>query len=259
MGLSVLLACGSGPEGVVDLSGDDSQAGCGTTVSKVNLTTGSITTGDRRATLTASNAQIPISVSITVDCSEFRGQIGHAYVLDISQTFVSVLLNISYEDIDLKGVDPQELELGTYDTVNKEWRAASNTTPDLIGRIISVSAPISGRYALFTQSPVGGEDSIKPTKPIIQRVTPSGSSLLVTWAASSDPGGGVITGYILSRRPPGTQVSTVQGTQLSFLDTGQTAPFDSNPQSYCYSIVAVDDDGDRSDPSDERCSPFFAP
>ncbi len=256
--LAILTACGGGYDGVVYLNNNDTGLGCGEKTAQKGFRGGTLTSKDGKATLTATTLLSPTDLSITIDCTRPPGQIGNGYEIDVSLSFPDLILTISYSGIDLSGIDVRDLQLGTYDRTNG-WQAESDAIPDIINHTFSLGAPRSTRYAIYAGSASGGGNTVPPTKPSIQSITVTADSIVIAWSGSSDPDGGFISGYNISRRPPGFQIDTVPGSQLSYEDKGQNFPFETTPQSYCYTVVAIDDEGDRSDASDERCSSPFPP
>ncbi len=256
--LAILTACGGGYDGVVYLNNNNAELDCGERTAQNNFSGGVLTSKDGKATLAAANLIFPVDLSITIDCEKFPGQVGKGYIIDVSQSFPELALTISYAGINLSGINVRDLQLGTYDRTNG-WQAERNAIANITNLTFTLSAPQAARYAIYAESVSGGGDDLPPTKPSIQTILVAADSILISWSSSSDPGGGFISSYNISRRPPGFQIDTVPGSQLSYEDKGQNFPFETTPQSYCYTVVAIDDEGDRSDASDERCSSPFPP
>ena len=82
-------------------------------------------------------------------------------------------------------------------------------------------------------------DSVKPTAPSNLKATAGTGQVTLTWKASSDNVG--VTGYRIYRN--GTQVGSVNGTTLTYTDTGLARG------TYSYTVRAIDAAGNLSDPS----------
>ena len=251
--LILLAACGSSG-GQLSLGEDEDP--CGSTRS-ATLNSGSVSSGDGQAKVIISQSITQaIQVAITVDCDSSPQQIGNAYVLRLNSSGSNILLEISYAELDLGEISPLSLRLGVYNPDSESW-LEGGTLSDGPKQTVSFEAPQDGqRYAIFSGGSIGGSNP--PDTPVIDFVVVAGGVITVSWFPVSDPDGDTITSYLISRTPqPGSQIDTVVGTQTRYVDTGEGNQELIPGQTYCYAVTAVDETGERSNPSDEACRQFF--
>lgn len=255
----ILTACGT-EEGLVSLPFNDDDGSCNT-VQAASLEDGTLESGDGRAVVTVSQAFTqPIQATLTVDCNTaFPSQIGRAYLLELDRSSANVQLSVSFAGLDLNGSSPAELQLGVYNTTNKEWEVVGSAVSDFQDDRVSVIAPLSGqRYAVFTPFGDSGGNT-RPETPVITSIelVPAENAIRIRWDLPADPDGDQINSYIISRDPPGNQIATVIQPNLSFTDRGTepNAPLESGTV-YFYTVTAVDARGAQSLPSDRRVIAF---
>ena len=131
-------------------------------------------------------------------------------------------------------------QIGTVSGTTLRYVDSNLASAHTYGYTVAALDAAGNRSAASATATVSTPDSQAPTVP--QGVNADGSGSLqvtVTWNASTDDVG--VTSYAIIR--DGTQIGTVNGTTLSYIDRGVA------PGQHTYSVAALDAAGNRSNAS----------
>ena len=152
---------------------------------------------------------------------------------------------INHENSSLTKTFQTSMPAGSYcDRVTTSVKATSCTGSSVITVTSSgqatVTVPAQSAVAFDVDKPATAVvDSTPPTTPTNLRATANGTTVSLTWTASSDDVG--VSGYTVTRTGPGTTRTTLSASSNSFTDTGLAAS-----TAYSYTVSAQDASGKTS-------------